>query len=695
EKLREQDKEVKEAGKVKGRELIGKYVKAPGIEREIIILPSYFCDPKKGTGIVTSVPSDAPDDYIGLRDLQTNEKECAKFGLDCEKIKKIKPIPIIDSKDLGNLAAVKVVEEMGIKNQHEREKLERAKKLVYKKGFYEGKMNENCGKYAGMPVEKAKVLVRNELIKKGEADVLYELTGKVVCRCLTECVVKIVSDQWFIEYNDPKWKKITHKCLSKLKLWPEKVRRQFEYVIDWLDHWACAREFGLGTRLPWDEKWVIESLSDSTLQMAYCTIAKYLQHPEDYGFSIDKLNDDFFDYVFLGKGNIEEVSKSCSIPADMLKIMRRDFEYWYPFDFRNSAKDLIQNHLAFCLFNHTAIFPEKYWPKAYEINGRIMIDGKKMSKSLGNFYTMRELLEKYGADLIRIASANAGEGLDDANFEFSFIDTAKKRFNEIYEFAKQNYGKGRENRIFIDSWFESMIHKSVKEATENLENMLFKSAVKTILFDMHRYLKWYMKRTGGDYNKELIANFVETQVKMLTPFAPHFCEEVWESIGKKPFVSNEKWPEYDEKKIDEKLEMGEKIIESVLNDINEVLKLAKIDKPKVIRIYVASSWKYKLFKLLRKTFEKTRDFREIMSEVMKNPDVRKHGEEVAKIIQKSLKAGGVYEVADQDFELRVFTDSKDFLEKEFGCKFEIAKAEESKSKKATVALPGKPGIEVG
>ena len=103
---------------------------------------------------------------------------------------------------------------------------------------------------------------------------------------------------------------------------------------------------------------MIESLSDSTLQMAYNTISKYLQHPGDYGFKTDKLNDEFFDYIFLSKGDAESAKKSTGIPLKMIEQMKKDFEYWYPFDFRNSAKDLIQNHLAFCLFIHTALFDQ-------------------------------------------------------------------------------------------------------------------------------------------------------------------------------------------------------------------------------------------------------------------------------------------------------------------------------------------------
>ncbi|MBW2995200.1 class I tRNA ligase family protein, partial [Candidatus Woesearchaeota archaeon] len=601
------------------------------------------------------------------------------------------PIAIINSKDLGDMAAVKICEDMKIKSQHEREKLEKAKKIVYKKGFYEGTMNKNCGKYAGLPVEKAKDMVKKELLDAKKAELFYELTGKVVCRCLRESIVKIVSDQWFIEYNEPDWKKLTHQCLDKITLWPEKARKQFDYVIDWLNRWACVREFGFGTRLPWDEKWVIESLSDSTLQMAYCTIAKYLQHPEDYGFKTDKLNEQFFDYIFLSKGKIEDVAKSTGIKKEMIEIMKKDFQYWYPFDFRNSAKDLIQNHLTFCLFNHTAIFPEKYWPKGYEVNGRVMINNEKMSKSKGNFFTIRQMYEKHGADAVRIAAANAIEGLDDGNYEISFIDTAKRKLQEFHDFAKSNYNKGRKEKLHIDKWFASVINECIANSTEYLEGMLFKSAVQAAFLDMQRHLKWYIRRTNSKPNKDLINNFIETQIKLLAPFTPHFAEEAWEAIGKKPFVSNAEWPVFDAKKIDEEADIGEQLIEQLMTDIQSVLKLAKVKKPSKIKLFIAPKWKFELLEKLRKVLEKTKDFKEIMSKVMEGK-IKEHGKEITKILPKYIKTGTVPDILSPDKEIKVIKDAKKFLENEYGAKIEIIEAEKAKDTKAGQSMPGKPAI---
>src|SRR5207245_1722514 len=159
----------------------------------------------------------------------------------------------------------------------DREKLEQAKAEVYKSGFYRGVLNENCGPFAGVRVEIAKEEIRKELTSKGQADLMYEPSAPVVCRCMTPAIVKVVDNQWFLAYGDPAWKAQVHEAIASMELHPEALRKWFDYVTDWLHDWPCTHHRGLGTILPWDSNWVIESLSDSTIYMAYYTIAHALQ----------------------------------------------------------------------------------------------------------------------------------------------------------------------------------------------------------------------------------------------------------------------------------------------------------------------------------------------------------------------------------------------------------------------------------
>ena len=489
-----------------------------------------------------------------------------------------------------------------------------------------------------------------------------------------------------------------------MQLFPNKVRKQFDYVLDWLNHWACTREFGLGTKLPWDKKWLIESLSDSTMQMAYVTIAKYLnnqtekqiENKEGNSNTIDPklLNDQFFDYIFLDEGNLADVANQTKISKELITKMRNEFNYWYPFDFRNSAKDLIQNHLAFTLFNHTAIFPKKFWPKKYVLNGRIMINNEKMSKSKGNFFTIRELNQKFGADIIRLTSANAGEGVDDANYDMNFLKTAKQKLTELSEFAKTHYNKesNRTNKEDIDLWFENAINKCIKTATNSLENMLFKSAVKASLMDLNRYLKWYARRTNKDFNKDTINLFIETQLKLLTPFTPHFCEEVWQSLEKTSFISKEEWPTAS--KVDESLNQSEELIKNTISSMRNVIKLAKLEKPKKFQLFIARDWLYTAFKEIQEQLKVTRNIGQIIPKLLSNPELKQNAKEVTKLLPSLIKDPSKIPetITDSNTEFNTLMSAVKFLQSEFDYDIEVIRASSSDHNKSKAAMPGRPGI---
>ena len=518
------------------------------------------------------------------------------------------------------------------------------------------------------------------------------MTGKIVCRCLTPSIVKIVSDQWFIKYGDENWKKQARHALNKLRLYPEKSRAQFEYVIGWLTDWACTREVGLGTKLPWDEKWVIESLSDSTIYMAYYTIAHIIKDiPED------EINDEMFEYVFYGKG--ESKNKKWD-------DMRKEFNYWYPVDFRNSGKDLIQNHLAFFLFNHTAIFPEKHWPKSIGVNGWVLVDGNKMSKSKGNFILLREMPEKFGSDASRLTILSGGEELDDPNWDSELARSLKTRLESFREFCVNNYNKGIKERrhevaklivqepssLHIDLWMISQLNKIVKETTEAMEETLFRTASQKCFFELNNLIKWYMKRSVIP-NADVMNKVIESQIIMLSVFCPFICEETWHDIGKKTLVSEEKWPEFNSEKIDEELNRSEILVEHFINDINQVKRLAKLDRTKKITLFAADSWKYHFVERAINEFNNTKNIGEIIKKLMSDDKLRSHGPIVSKMVPK-IAGKLVDKPLSHALELKILRESAEFLSKEFNCEIEIVEEKDSKEPKASQSMPGKPAIVV-
>lgn len=154
--------------------------------------------------------------------------------------------------------------------------------------------------------------------------------------------------------------------------------------------------------------------------------------PGPLGVTPDQMIDEIWDYI-LADGPWPNPSPLAKEKAD---IMKHEFNYFYPFDVRSSGKDLIPNHLTFAVYNHAAIFPEKHWPLSMRTNGHLMLNGKKMSKSTGNFLTLRDCVIKFGADATRLALADAGDGIEDANFDEMSANATILRLHTLLEWSE-------------------------------------------------------------------------------------------------------------------------------------------------------------------------------------------------------------------------------------------------------------------
>ncbi|CAI9097023.1 OLC1v1033311C1 [Oldenlandia corymbosa var. corymbosa] len=532
-----------------GQDLIGLPLKSPLAFNEIIYtLPMLSVLTEKGTGIVTSVPSDSPDDYMALQDLRSKPAFRAKFGVKDEWVLPFEIIPIINHPDFGDRSAERICIEKKIKSQNEREKLDEAKKIIYKGGFYEGTMT--VGEYAGLKVQEAKSLIRNKLLESNEAVVYSEPEKKVMSRSGDECVVAL-TDQWYLTYGEAEWRKLAEKCLAKMNLYSDETRHGFEHTLSWLDRWACSRNFGLGTRIPWDEEFLVESLSDSTIYMAYYTVSHFLQRGDMYGDDTsavkpEQLTDEVWDFLFCG-GPYPE---SSALSSDLLYKMKQEFEYWYPFDLRVSGKDLIQNHLTFCIYNHTAIFPDNHWPLGFRCNGHIMLNAEKMSKSTGNFRTLRQAIKEFSADATRFALADAGDGMDDANFVFETANSAILRLTKEIAWIEEVLAAEASLRTgdastYADKVFDNEMNIAVEVTEKNYSEYMFREALKSGFYDLQAARDEYRLSCGsGGMNRKLVLQFIDVQTRLIAPICPHYSEYVWRKLLKKEgFAIKAGWPE--------------------------------------------------------------------------------------------------------------------------------------------------------
>ncbi|WP_462272242.1 leucine--tRNA ligase [Methanohalophilus sp.] len=695
-KLAYTDRKVEFLEKISGLDIIGIKVKNPLTDSQVITLPASFVKGGNGSGVVMSVPAHAPYDYLALKDL--HNKDLSEYGI-TENLQNIPLISLIDVPEYGEYPAVEAVEEFEVQDQDD-PRAESATKLVYRREFHGGVLKENTGKYAGTEVSKIKDLLTQDLIDEKIGEIFHEFSEPVVCRCGTPCVVNMVKGQWFLNYSNPEWKDKVYRCIENMDIIPEELRVEFNNKVDWLKDKACARKKGLGTRLPFDKDWLIESLGDSTVYMSYYIVAKFLS--ED--IKTEQLVPELFDYVLLGRGSVQDASEKSGIDASVIENMREDFNYWYPINLRSSGKDLIPNHLLFFLFHHVAIFGEENWPRAISINGFVSLEGQKMSKSKGPLLTLSEAVKDYGADISRMYILSSAEQTQDADWKNSGIESARRQVDRFYHFAKDTIdtkctsGACREKQL-IDRWIQSRLQQRISETNEALKSIRTRQALQNSFFLLLNDVKWYQRRGG----KTLQYDILDTWVRLMTPFTPHICEEIWSEMEEtQGYVSLEKYPEYDPQLIDRDAEAGEELINNTFSDVEEIIKVTGI-KPQKLVLYTASQWKSEAFKqALELQRQGNLNPAILIKNLMQDPEMRPYGKEVPKFAKKVVD--DIKAMKEEKFEMvygfnlnekETLQEAISFFEKEIGCEVLIAREGEeayNPENKARFAAPMRPAI---
>lgn len=683
-KLSYQDKKVEVLEEIPGKTLIGKYCKSLVKNEELPILPFKGCKAEIATGIVFSVPSSAPYDYLAVKELQDSPQLCQKYGLDHARIKAIQIIPIIESEGFSGESAKEICARMKITSLQQDKLIEEATKEVYRVEFYTGKLLKNCGKYAGKFVQEAQKAITEDLKKEKKADVFYEASRPALSRDGGEIIVAIMDNQWFLDFNAKGWKKEAKETLKHMEIIPEKYRKQFEDVFEWLNKRPCARLRGIGTQLPFDKKWVIESLSDSTIYMSLYPIQERIKK---YKMTGEQLTPEFFDFVFLGKGKVDDLSKKLKIKSSELQDIRDNFNYWYPFDQRHTFQPHLANHLSFMIFAHTACFPKEKQPKRISFHGLIISEGMKMSKSKGNVVTLMDLNKLYGADAFRAFLCNSTSVDATMNWQSSEVERTKKHIENIF-IVLEEMTKNQKEVTISNKAFLSRMEGLIKRATESLEEMNLRDYSNVVLFDL---LREYQRVVKGGKDLPAINQYLSTRwIPMLTPLCPHYAEELW-ALGKnKGFASLASWPKYNEKLIDEKAEFVEETIESFVDDVHEIQKLVKKEKLNKVTIILAPAWKYIFMKEFKKEFAKERDIGLLLKKVMNKDHAKEITALVPSLVKNTSKIPLV--ILTQKEEEAVFKEYKTQLEKSLSCTVEIVCAEKSKEQKAANALPSKPAV---
>ena len=683
-------------------ELLKKKAINPINGESVPVLPGYFVQGEVGTGVVMSVPSHAPFDYVALERLKAE-------GYTMPKMEYRKLIEIDQANGVGigrsmtevqkqsrdslekEIPALAYLKLLNISITAHDAEIERATKQIYREESHWGRMI--VGSYKGMLEPEARERIKQDLIKSGSAMKIYVLGNEepVFCRCGYRAVVKVVENQWFINYGDKAWKDRVKEAFKYLTIYPEKYRLTFSKIIDWIDLRATEREQGLGTKFPFNPKHIIESLSDSTMYMCFFTFVQLLRSAQ---VQPEALKPAFFDYVLLGKGSAESVSIATGMDSMLVQKCRDSFKYWYRNTSNNSGPDLVPNHYPMYFFNHVAFFEKEYWPKQFVINGFVNYEGQKMSKSLGNIIPLVDGIEKYGADPMRYIEI-AGTELDtEAEFSVAGIGSVTSRNEMLYNTITALRGMSSNELRHIDYWLYSRLNSKIKQATADMDKLCIKAAYTSIFYDSISEIKTYLDRGGN--NAIVLREFLEAITLMIAPVMPHIAEEFWHRLGRNTLVASEKWPALNEDMINKEEELIESVINGTIIDLSQGIELtSKIDqnrgkKVKEIRIIIADDWKAGAYDELATS----KSISSVMSDQQFGPINRevlsKFLSQFAKKMQTLMPIGKLTSANS----LRGFMDSRDYLSKKFDAEVTIEPESASKSARASRSLPDKPAIDI-
>lgn len=701
EKLKLQFDGVETIGSVPGKELIGLMCRAPMIHKEIPVFPAEFVDPAIGTGLVTSVPSDAPSDWDSLEKAKANPDLADVYRIPRSVIDAAVPVSIISIKGYGDFPAKDIIDRMKIPSITDeakfREAMEEAKKTVYKDGYHMGRMKDVCGEFAGMRVEEAKEKMKQAMIDAGEAVIFRDLSLEVVCRCGRTVHIKRIDDQWFINYGDRRLTEDTQAHAAEMMLLPPEFHDNAKGILDWYRERACVRLGNwLGTKFPFDGKWTIEAISDSTLYPVFYTISLYSNSGQ---ITPGQMKPEFFDYVILGKGNADDVSASTGISAELLDRIKADVAYWYPLDINLGGKEHMTVHFPVFLMNHQAILPPEMQPKGILVNWYVTGKNKdKISKSKGGAQPIPGAVAKYGADAMRLYYAHVASMFVDVEWDEDVVFTYKQKLEKIMSVVEDLVSEESDvPEGAIDAWLMSRFSTHLNGIRAAMDRYDLRSMATIAYYDMANDLRWHERRGGK--NRNTVNRALRIWINAMMPITPHVAEELWETAGFEGLVSEAQLPEAGD--VSAVAEYGEVFVQNVISDVNEIRKMAKGEIGKAV-IYTSPAWKLAIMKdALAMAESGNITPPDLIRKCMADENLKKMGKEVSNFASKTavdFKRGNldVKRAMVSLDETAFLKSAEDFIASEVGLEVEIYSADDEgkydPAGKSKVAVPGRTAI---
>ncbi len=456
-----------------------------------------------------------------------------------------------------------------------------------------GIMNENTGKYEGMDRYEARRVIVDDLRSLGLLHKVEEHKHNVghCYRCHT-IVEPIISRQWFVKMKPLAKPAIDVVKNGKIKFIPERFEKIYFNWMENIRDWCISRQLWWGHRIPayycedCDEMVVSRSIPE---RCSKC------------GGTNFKQDEDVLDTWF----------SSALWPFSTLgwPDNTQDLEYFYPTDVLVTGHDIIFFWVARMIFSGLAHMDEIPFEYVF-IHGMVRdSQGRAMSKSLGNGVDPLEVIEKYGADALRLSLVTGTSPGNDMRFHWEKVEASRNFANKIWNAARfilmniENLNVevepiDSEKLELPDRWIISKYNRLVQEVTDNMEKFELGIAAQKIYdFTWNEFCDWYIELVkprlyGDDQNARQVAMstlvyVLSNTLKLLHPFMPFITEEIWQHMPMKDeSIMISRWPTVKVEEIDAKAEEQMEEIMDVIRAIRNIRAEMDVPMSRKAKLYI-------------------------------------------------------------------------------------------------------------
>ena len=457
----------------------------------------------------------------------------------------------------------------------------------------DGKMNELAQKFRGLDRFKAREAILEELKSLGLLEKItpHTFSAGHCYRCHT-IIEPYLSRQWFVKMKSLAKPAIEAVKKGKIKFHPHRWAKVYLNWMENIQDWCISRQIWWGHRIP---IWYCQDCKNAAMSS--------VEAPEKCkkcGSTHIKQDEDVLDTWF----------SSWLWPFATFKD-KEDLRYFYPTSTLVTAPEIIFFWVARMIMAGIE-FQGKIPFKDVYIHGTVRdIEGKKMSKSLGNIIDPLEIINEYGADALRFSLiSTTAQGQD--------VYLSKDRFEQGRNFANKIWNASRfiltnlkpeeagvdlcvffkaEQLDIVNRWILSRFYTTLEKVEKELDSFKFNEAANSLYsFFWHEFCDWYLElikpQIGQEQTQVVMYKVLEKTLRLLHPFMPFISEEIWQRLPHaKGSIMQQSWPHLQPDLVNKKDELQMELAFDLINTIRNMRVELEINPASRVDIQLTSSSK--------------------------------------------------------------------------------------------------------